>query len=109
MNAVATWEVKPLAETEVVDILVKLARIEAVLGEVQADVKETKVQATRTNGRVNAHDLDLKSHGEHLARLEKDREARAAAELRARWQVASWFVGPATGTVSGVVVYLLTR
>jgi hypothetical protein len=109
VHAVAIREVKPLAETEVVDILVKLARIEAVLGEVQVDVKETKLQATQTNGRVNAHDVALKSHGEHLDRLEKDREARVAAEARARWQVASWFVGPATGTVSGVVVYLLTR
>lgn len=109
MQAVAIREVKPLAETEVVDILVKLARIEAVLGEVQADVKETKVQATRTNGRVNDHDVVLKSQGEHLDSLEKDREARVAAEARAHWQVASWFVGPATGTLSGVVVYLLTR
>lgn len=109
MHAVAIREVKPLAEDEVVSILVKLARIEAVLGEVQVDVKETKVQATQTNGRVNGHDGVLALQGERLERLEKDREARAAAELRARWQVASWFVGPATGTVSGVVVYLLTR
>lgn len=109
MQAVAIREVKPLAEDEVVSILVKLAHIEAVLGEVQVDVKETKVQATQTNGRVNSHDAALLLHAERLERLDKDREARSAAEVRARWQVASWFVGPATGTVSGVVVYLLTR
>lgn len=109
MNAVATWEVKPLAEDEVVSILVKLAHIEAVLTEVQVDVKETKVQAIQTNGRVNAHDAALLLHAKELELLDKDREARVAAETRARWQVASWFVGPATGTVSGIVVYLLTR
>ena len=107
--ATVTREVKPLAADDVNVILVKLATLEAVLTEIRSDVKETKDEAKRTNGRVTAHDKELALQAQELARIDKDLDARVQGSSKARWQVASWLVGPVTGTVSGVLVYLFTR
>lgn len=88
---------------ELREIVERVVSIDERLAGVAEDVAETKAEAKRTNGRVNAHDTVVALLDKRLSALEDAGVARG----RAGWVVAGWVVAAFTGAAVAFLAAVL--